>query len=123
MCIRDSVKKDDSRRKETTAREQKANLPKRLQGMWRSDLATGNGSLVVVVALMEDASCGTVSRLFDSYGNLQSEDKDGGTWEADGSTIYTVSTKDGLNYRYPYYFSGNQLVIDFEGTELAFTKQ
>ena len=117
------VKKDDSRRKETTAREQKANLPKRLQGMWRSDLATGNGSLVVVVALMEDASCGTVSRLFDSYGNLQSEDKDGGTWEADGSTIYTVSTKDGLNYRYPYYFSGNQLVIDFEGTELAFTKQ
>lgn len=119
---KENVNNQDNRRKESR-RETTANLPKRLQGVWRCDVATGNGDLVVVVALMEDASCGTVSQMYDSYGNVVEVDKDGGTWEADDSAIYTVSNKDGLHYEYPYYFSGNQLVIEIDGNQLAFTKQ
>ena len=113
----------NNNRRNENRRQRIANLPKSLVGVWRCDIEAGNGSVVVAIALLDDASCASVSKSYDAYGNMIEEDQDGGTWQADGDTIYTVSEKDGLDHQYPYRFIGQQLIINIEGNELAFTKQ
>ena len=101
---------------------QKANMPKRLLGVWKSETVGPKGTLKVGLALNSDGQCGCATQWIDSYGDLVDEKDDHGTWQADGSTIYTTSAEDGLDYKYPYRFASGFLIINFNGDELAFKK-
>ena len=108
--------------RERTRRAERSNRPRALQGIWRSEVAIGGGTVVVVAAFDGDGECQCLSRVYDGYGSIVSDEEDGGTWEADGSTIYTESVFDGLSYEYPYRFQNGQLIITIEGNEFPFTK-
>jgi hypothetical protein len=120
----DSGRADDGRsddgRSEPAPR--KANMPQRLMGVWKSEVNGPNGKLEAVIAFNADGECGCATQVTDAYGDIIEEDDDHGTWQADGSTIYTNSAKDGLDYEYPYRFENGYLIVNFDGNELAFKK-
>ena len=100
----------------------KSKLPQQLTGVWVSEVAIASGTLEVVVAFTSDGECATVATVTDFAGDVIQEDKDQGTWQADGSTIYTTSANDREDYEYPYRFINDSLILNLEGNELAFNK-
>ena len=109
---------DDRRVKPRT----QVSRPRNLIGVWRCNVQSNNGNLVIAFALADDGSAASVSKAYDLNGNLINEESDNGTWTANNQTIFTKSKVNGESFRYNYYFKNGYMIISINGNELAFKK-